>query len=427
MDELSTPYENSKMEKGFITALAWIFVFTGCCILIYFIHEVSLSHSFHQNGKILNLTNFGAFGDFIAGVVGTIFTLAGFFLLYLTLKDQRDNFHRERLESTFFEMIKLHRENVNEMQYSYYEPGVIYDTNGPKVTAEKRKVFKIIFCQFKEAWLESSFIFKEAKIEDIYDSGYLRNIKLNKVLQVRKVDLKQFAQIDIIYLIIYFGLSKEDKQNILNITENRYKKAFINKVLNFVSLKPKEESVFWKIWNTINASDYRLKLFNEILSKRAGEEYDPVIDGAWREAGKLIFPFEAFYPDIYAKYYGGHQFRLGHYYRHIYQTVTFIDDEKYLSPKEKYNYIKILRGQLSNYEQIAFFINSLSELGRTWELMNKNNPSEAIQKEKHLISNYNLIKNIPVQLVADEINILNYYPDVKYEMISNTGRKALFQ
>jgi hypothetical protein len=59
--------------------------------------------------------------------------------------------------------------------------------------------------------------------------------------------------------------------------------------------------------------------------------------------------------------------------------------------------------------------------------MNKNNPSEAIQKEKHLISNYNLIKNIPVQLVADEINILNYYPDVKYEMISNTGRKALFQ
>ena len=424
MDELSTPYEDSKTEKGCITSLAWLFVLTGCCILIYFIHEVSLSHSFHQYGKILNLTNFGAFGDFIAGVVGTIFTLAGFFLLYLTLKDQRDNFHRERLESTFFEMIKLHRENVNEMQYSYFETKAGSVTKVQKVTAEKRKIFKIIFYQFKEAWLELNFIFKETKIEDIYEAVYLSNIRLNRVIQVRDIDLKQLAQIDIIYLIVYFGLSKEDKQNILNITDKRYNKAFINKVLNFAGLKPKRESAFWKQWYTISENNYKIKLFIAILLKRAGEKYDPIIDGAWVEAGETVYPIVAYYPDIYDKYYGGHQFRLGHYFRHIYQTVTFIDDEKYLSPKEKYNYIKILRGQLSNYEQIVFFLNSLSEFGRTWELMNKNNPSEAIQKEKHLISNYNLIKNIPVQLIADEINILNYYPDVKYEIINNTGSKA---
>ena len=41
---------------------------------------------------------------------------------------------------------------------------------------------------------------------------------------------------------------------------------------------------------------------------------------------------------------------LGHYYRHIYQTVCFVDKQEILSEKEKYSYVKMLRAQLSDLE-----------------------------------------------------------------------------
>lgn len=37
----------------------------------------------------------------------------------------------------------------------------------------------------------------------------------------------------------------------------------------------------------------------------------------------------------YEKYYGGHQFRLGHYFRHLYQTYKFVDSSEFLSKEQK--------------------------------------------------------------------------------------------
>lgn len=410
MDELFTPEDDRKISSGFLKFFAIFSIIIGIGILVFYVHEVSKSHSIPQNGEILNLTNFGAFGDFIAGVVGTFFSLAGFFMLFLTLKDQRDNFHRERLESNFFEMVKIHRENVNEMQYSYYE------NISNKVTAEKRKVFKMIFSQFNEAWNELDHIFQDRKLEDIYEEQYLKKIRLNKVIQENGIDLKQFAQIDIIYSVVFFGLSLDDKQTIINLYEKKYKKDFLTNILNFASLKPRRDSSRWIKWKTISELNEKVEIFEHILNKRIGIA-NTLNTHFFIRKGDMFIPFESFYSDDYYKYYGGHQFRLGHYFRHLYQTVKFIDKESHLSFDEKYAYIKILRGQLSNYEQIIFFLNSLSEVGRTWELVNKNHPDKETSKDQHLITNYNLIKNIPNQRIAKSINILDYYPNVEYEVI----------
>jgi hypothetical protein len=412
MDELAEPLEDRKFEKGFMVFGAIVSLLIGIGVLIFFISKVSESHSIPTKGQVLDLAHFGAFGDFIAGVVGTFFSLAGFFLLYLTLKDQRENFHKERLESNFFEMIKFHRENVNEMQFSYYE------NKEEKVTAEKRKVFKIIFSHFKEAWFELNHIFDSSSINDIYEDKYLASVSSNPQISSRKIDVKQFAQVDISYLIIFFGLSREDKQTILNLCYNRYKIDFVVKVLEFASLKPKRESDHWITWERIMMYKERYQIFEDILNRRKDENYQPKIEVNWHVEGDKWYMFKPFYPDNYNKYYGGHQFRLGHYYRHIFQTVKFIDKEKYLTENEKYDYIKILRGQLSNYEQLVFFLNSLSEIGRTWELMKKHKPDKEIKKVKQLITKYNLIKNIPMQYVVGAINLLDYYPEIEYEAIA---------
>lgn len=83
--------------------------------------------------------------------------------------------------------------------------------------------------------------------------------------------------------------------------------------------------------------------------------------------------------------FNGNQSRLSHYFRHMFQTVKFVDNSKYLTDSEKYFYIKTFRAQLSTHEQLILFYNSLSILGKEWI------------KDPNLITKYKLIKNIPLE------------------------------
>lgn len=399
--------ENSKnfMAFGAISS-----TLLGIGILIYYINEVIKSHSLPKEGQTLNLTNFGAFGDFIGGFVGTLFSLAGIFFLYLTLKEQRENFNKERLENNFFEMIKFHKENVNELQYSYYED------KDNKVTALQRKVFKLIYSQFKELWNEIDFIFKATEINDIYTESYLKELKRIKIINVRVRDYKQLAQIDITYVIIFFGLSKEDTLTIKTLLKNKYSEQLIENILLVATLKPKKESDYWKKWEKINnIQDIGIKseIIKSFYEKREDKFKSNLINSLYFNEQT----FSVYYKDNYNKYYGGHQFRLGHYYRNIFQNINFINNQIYLTYNEKYNYIKLLRVHLSNYEQILLFLNSLSIIGRNWEYNKSDNPNE------QLITKYNLIKNIPNEKIIDCIEPLIYYPSINYEISSVKNKK----
>lgn len=103
----------------------------------------------------------------------------------------------------------------------------------------------------------------------------------------------------------------------------------------------------------------------------------------------------------------GIQYVVGHYYRHLYQSVNFINDSKLLNYKKKYFYIKTLRGQISTYEQMLFYINSISRLGEVWELTRDD-------ENLKLISKYNFIKNVPIGAMRD-INPNLVYDLVLYE------------
>jgi hypothetical protein len=76
----------------------------------------------------------------------------------------------------------------------------------------------------------------------------------------------------------------------------------------------------------------------------------------------------------------GHQSRLGHYYRHLYQMVRYVDQQ--VIDIKKYEYVKTIRAQLSTHEQALLLLNSLTPIGRNWW-------------NNHLIVEYRLVKNIP--------------------------------
>jgi AAA+ ATPase superfamily predicted ATPase len=96
-------------------------------------------------------------------------------------------------------------------------------------------------------------------------------------------------------------------------------------------------------------------------------------------------------PDIIYVPFDGHQSWLGHYYRHLFQTVKYIDQQPDDIIKNKYDYVKNLRAQLSTYEQLLLYYNALSRMGRPWIT-------------EDYMRRYCIVKNMPLPLA-------NFGPD----------------
>src|SRR5687767_8545834 len=113
--------QDRNFERGFQKGFAIFLIVAGVLVFIVFLFSTLNGNHPAKTGESPDMASSGQFGDFIGGVVGSIFSLAGVILLYITLRAQRENFHRERLESNFFEMIRFHRANVDEIRYNYFD------------------------------------------------------------------------------------------------------------------------------------------------------------------------------------------------------------------------------------------------------------------------------------------------------------------
>ena len=98
---------------------------------------------------------------------------------------------------------------------------------------------------------------------------------------------------------------------------------------------------------------------------------------------------------------------LGHYYRHLYNMVNYVDNSDFSSQhKNKEKYVKLIRSQLSDYEEILLYYDSLSLLGMDW-----NAPlGEEEKDEMNLICKYRLLKNCPYY-----IEYFGIKPSVTYQ------------
>ncbi len=81
--------------------------------------------------------------------------------------------------------------------------------------------------------------------------------------------------------------------------------------------------------------------------------------------------------------FDGYQKYLSNYFRHLFQFVKFIDENKKISKSQKKILMKILRSQLSTQEQSLLLVNAISRIGKPW-ITNK------------YLEKYQLIKNIPL-------------------------------
>ncbi|NTD96365.1 hypothetical protein G6M26_27100 [Agrobacterium tumefaciens] len=369
----------------------------------------------------------GTIGDYAGGIAGTLFSLAGFALLYLSFKKQTEAnvtqlkaYNHDKVEGRFFELIKLHRENVSEIKFTVSKERVDKVFRGETFTKldyvnyENRHFFVAFMDQLRTALNELGYLFDDRTEENLYEFDYLSKLRANPTLIERKIDLIKFAKIDILYLMIFFGVGREGQTTIKSLVDKKYDANFVDKLLRTAALKPERGSIYYSRWRDNQKSNNLSELNSELIKAHNGEASEINKRNGWLVQGSTYTPFIPYYPNDFEKYYGGHQFRLGHYFRHIFHTISFINDNPELSPKEQYGYIKHLRGQFSTNEQILIFLNSLSQLGRVWELEDKKS-SGPIIRWKQLISDYMLIKNIPNDEIFPSFKLSDYYPDITYE------------
>ena len=231
-------------------------------------------------------------GNFVGGYVGSLFALLSVLLLWLTLKRQVRSSSEQSFESKYFELLKMHRDNVAEIAL----PG-----------ASGRKVFVCIISELR---------------------SILKVVR--SVSEVQKRLLTKRQVVHVAYYCLFYGVGPNSSR-MLRESLRKYDEHFID-----------------AIEKRLNCPEVRNKARGD-----GGFEYTP---------------FE------------GHQSRLGHYYRHLYQMVRYVDERQFEG--DKYEYIKTIRAQLSTHEQALLLVNSLTPVGNNWWL-------------KDLIVKYRLVQNLP--------------------------------
>ncbi|MEX2345695.1 MAG: putative phage abortive infection protein [Balneolaceae bacterium] len=311
-------------------------------ILVSFLFAIGILLLFLFKGPDINFnsqidtTIFSDYGVLVGGITAALLALASVLLIVQTLNEQILRSELQNIETRFFELIKLHRDNVNEFESK--------GRTGKKVVIDIFDEFQSLYSKVQHQYFDSR------RNEEIDDK--------NREIAV------------IAYYITFYGIDNN----------------------SFPELE-------MRIRNVMKYDDFYFDAFKPILlDKLIGEHKEIKYSNEnLRRESRNYLPHD------------GHQSRLGHYFRHLYQSVNFINAQpsNRLSYPKKYSYVKTLRAQLSTHEQALLFINSLSSLGAAWELKKKD-------VNEKLITKYNLIKNLPHGFVG-ALKPEKYFPDLNFE------------
>lgn len=296
-----------------------ISIILGVLFLIYGIFSPYITPVFYKifEESSSDKSNLNELGDAVGGmmspfvaIAGVIFTFLAFYMQKKANDDIKNQFVIQQFENQFYEMLRLHKENVNEIELN--------TKNGEQLKG------RIAFHEMK----------KEFEILLTFTREY----------EGRNLD-----------------------KELVSIAYEKYFWGFDNEV------------VFLRIplalteWDESSYDTQLLRLKNK-------ESTQKIFEAQVLLEKNLKIPFLQ-----------GYHVHLGHYYRHLFHTVKYVTSRTFLDYDAKLNYLRILRAQLSNYEQVMLFYNWLSDYGDQWE-------NDANQ----FFTRYKMIHNLWSSQILDE-------------------------
>jgi hypothetical protein len=386
----------------------------------------------------------GQVGDFVGGVIGTIVSAIGSILIYLSLTaqtkaqedqvgqfystftaqekanaDQRIEYQKSEVESRFFDLLRLHKDNLSSITYD--NPA---DTDNKELV--DRRAIQFVVKQIEICYKEIAIFFEGSNhvLEEIYQPNHLLNCK--RILLTRPdINLIRLAHLDICYSIVFFGTSEKDMPSLKKLLERYYKDDHTRLLLRYIGLKSVNETRK-QAWKALQETRPNFKDINDLFLffDRNGYQIALSIEDPKYHNFNLLFLNRSF-----DRFYGGHQFKLGQYFRHLFQAVKYINEQDILNYEKKYDYLKTLRAQLSTVEQTLLFYNSISFVGRAWELeaveKYSENDVELKNMNQWLFTKYNFIKNIPALEPIKDLKIHHFYPEIHFEFEATPDKRKI--
>lgn len=311
------------------------------------------------NGFIVFDNKTANIANTITGVTSPLLALLVAFLAFLAFwvqykanQQQKIDLKKERFENKFFEMLKLHKENVEEMNIEGYDSNESFQTPlfGGIISGNK--------------------LMKTTEQIQKFTSG-------------RKIFVTTFTELRASYEICQTTLHFEDIPD---------KKRYLIKMAYKFLYNGVGSDIVTEVDSKIPMDKEYVKLCKEQLKNASKQHVD-----SHGKNNVYRMPSSSINVELYFKYkpFSGHASRFGHYYRHLYQMVKFVvsQDSDLFDYPEKREYLRIVRAQLSDNEQLMLYFNYLSGYGEAWE-----------NNENHFFSDYRMIHNLPVQLVDFTIN-----------------------
>lgn len=356
-------------------------MFAYCAIYIYTYYSLNniLLHvpdNYDSTKKSLEPNEIGdSIGGILnpmIGLLASVLTFLAFYMQKIANDDIKNQFKIQQFESQFYEMLRLHKENVNEIEV------LAKDTN---VKFDQSETFEVVS--------SLSFLRHNFKIKRPLNASSLRIYKGREAFRIMKNEFE-----------IYYLEARTIKLN--EIEEDDFHAAY--------------ELFFWGVngyarhdkrglWQRLQPVEFIDKLQQKIVTIiNNSHDEDPI---------NIFFNHETLKEVVLGNGYSAH---LGHYYRHLFHTVKFIAEKKELNYIQKRNYLKILRGQLSNYEQVMLFYNWMSNYGNQWE-----------NDSNNYFTKYKMIHN----LWYNELNLDDYMKKKlfclvnKYEKLKKTDKEMV--
>lgn len=345
-----TYYKITKMfkDKTFRNAIIlMIIAFILICFFPYIFTKFSIINLGTRTSTDIADTLNGIMSPFIAFVAVGL-TFLAFWVQYKANQRQFKEFDEQRkdtsigrFENRFYELLKIHRDNVSEFQITRFD--------NPENFIIARRVFVSMLDELRFSYFFTLEAYRDLNEEELSEKSEKTNYS--------EEDLYAVA-----YVVFFNGIS-DSLLTALDASENR--------ALHYV-LGEKFKPLLLILIPKLNNIRDRYKRSESISASVLYKSPFGIIKNEQKLKIKYL-PFS------------GHNSRLGHYYRHLFQMVKFIvgQDEKVIG--DRYGYIKTLRAQLSNYEQILLYYNAISPFGKPW-MTNK------------YLTEWRMIKNMPVPL-----------------------------
>lgn len=101
------------MKKNYLNAIVILCIFLGITsLLVFFIN-------FRHHSLSVESSDWGAFGAYVSGLVGTIFSFISVVLIYFTLKGQNENFYQQQFEASFFNLLSAQKDTISKIKGAY--------------------------------------------------------------------------------------------------------------------------------------------------------------------------------------------------------------------------------------------------------------------------------------------------------------------